>query len=1470
MDKRQYFYSELNDINSNKNYANNINKRNSLNINLFSNYPKLNYKRNSFASPHSSAFEFKYSNNEIFKLPKFVHEKVKQYKLHPDRKPNLKIVNEDIKYRLFEMNEKENNFEKGKKREIEKIKSQTFSKTQNFLENSELTHNKIASNKNNNNIKLSKIKPKQKEEKNNNKNSSKISSSKKEIKKRIRSDHGLDIAFKIANKYRKLNRIKNLYDSIDDDESEMENDDDYVINPETKIICIFDFLIIVFFFYNFFVTTINLCKEKCFCSSNNNITFSDILLFFNDLLCISDLIISFFRGYYNFEYKLIKSNHLILLNYLKYGFIFDFLSAIPIFTISKHICLKGRINIKCFRNEMPGILLFLKLCSVLKSLKMKKIINHRENQATEKFFELISDNYNFEKTVTILIYTCIYLGILHCFVCIHIFIGKNSYSNWLIFTQSENDSFYIIYIKSLYFIMTTLTTIGYGDIICQSFIERIFQIIILAIGSIFYPYVISSVGNFIEKDSYSKMIHSNKLSMLEKIRKDYPNIPFKLYNSIHKYLESKSSYLIKNDVNSFIESLPFTLKNNILFTMYNSSIANFKFFKKNHNSVFIAEVLNNFIPSMSKKNDFLIYEGEFVEQIIFIKDGKISLYAAINMEEPSKSIDKYFFDNFSPFTNEEEKNILMENINNKTIISTIGDITYDNAKNKLNHAFKTIKFENNMNEESNNLHFPTNIYKSDANHFDIKGGAIINDEGNYQYLKVIDIRKNEHFGCVFMTLKKPCPLSLQVKSKIAELFLLKKEQALYLSRSYPNIWRKLYGREFHNLKMIKKKTFSILKKYIEINELLINNNINELMNKNELTASDLNFLEKSALETNSNKNIKHIAPPINNDIPRNKSLNCDYYKKNNILNIDTLSMSLRTKIKKNLGVKRNSTYTCKKNLLMPSKSFGYQEKQKDTNKNSNNNKNKNIKNEINKDKNNSNSNKNCQNTKLDEVINKKNKRFVGESEENKLRILKNFLIQSKKYFFNNKNNKQTDIRAKINSKNNSLVPTQFSSKKNCLKKKVFQDNDVNNKNIIKDSQISIKKKVEFNLTSVNENKINKFPNGDLILNDLKDICEEETNFSFCSIKKEKYFKLEDLSIDRISNFEILSSYQNLNKISKGRYIKDTNLQKKLKDTLKKYYSNLDKDSNYRDTVSLRTISFSSIFGDNISKYEQAKQSCNFKKLNSSQSKNCGKTIRTTNKDLFKNRNKFYKMVERKKISNKKINKTWINKEKYLAKKLLNDSNRNYPDKNNNNFEFFSTFKKREFNLSSEEKSSEIFDEDSIRVNKSKSKISSNYKKSLNENKDALFNSSIKKNVNIFNNNEVEFIIDKEINKKIRDDKNFSSNSYSKNNKTHKNKKNRYYNYKEPIFDNRNNQIINQMIGINMPNTNIITNNIITTTSNINENKDNFNTVEKINNLETSFSIYKIIEKNLNKNLNIIDKKEKDSPKKWNKTFCIII
>ena len=679
MEKNRYFNSALNDKEIPKNYNKRKNKGNSFNLHHILNHQKINIKRNSYEllkSPFHSTLELP-THNDIHN-PKFIHEQVKQYEKHPFRKPNLKIVGEDIKYRLFEMNEKDNK-EKDKEDKEEEIKNSFFYKEQHhYLKDSNINKDKVKDDKENKIIKLNMMKKK---------------------KRKIKKNKEGNLHPKLLVKYRKLIRIKNLYDSNDDDESDEAKEDEYVINPEAKIIIFFDLLMIIFFIINFNISTINLCKSKCFCSSNK-IIFSDVLLFINDLLCILDLIISFFRAYYNFEYKLIKSNRLIVIHYFKYDFIFDFLSAIPIFTIIKYICINKTNTYQCFKYQMSGTYIFLKLCSALKVLKINKIIDHKKNQAIEKFFELISDSYTIEKTATVLIYALIYIGILHCIVCIHIFLGKNSYSNWLILTKAENDSFYAIYIKSLYFIITTLTTVGYGDIFCQSLIERIFQIIILVIGSIFYPYLVSSIGNLIKKDTNAQIKQNNNFSMLEKIRKDYPNIPFKLYNNIYKYLEKKSCSLEKYDANSFIESLPISLKNNILFTMYSNLILDFKFFKRNNNSVFIAEVLNNFIPSISKKNEFLIYEGEMIEEIIFVKDGKISLNAAVNTENPLKSLEKYFVENFSPFTTEEEKKLINENMNNKSYVSTVGDLTYDKAKNKLNHAFKSIKNEK-MTEENN-------------------------------------------------------------------------------------------------------------------------------------------------------------------------------------------------------------------------------------------------------------------------------------------------------------------------------------------------------------------------------------------------------------------------------------------------------------------------------------------------------------------------------------------------------------------------------------------------------------------------------------------------------------------------------------------------------------------------------------------------------------------------------------------------
>ena len=90
---------------------NNINKKSTFDSKRFLNLKKLNIRRRSILSKktcQSSDIVLKLPNTESTKFPEFLHNKVKQYELHPFRRPNLKIVGEDLKYRLFEMNEKNN------------------------------------------------------------------------------------------------------------------------------------------------------------------------------------------------------------------------------------------------------------------------------------------------------------------------------------------------------------------------------------------------------------------------------------------------------------------------------------------------------------------------------------------------------------------------------------------------------------------------------------------------------------------------------------------------------------------------------------------------------------------------------------------------------------------------------------------------------------------------------------------------------------------------------------------------------------------------------------------------------------------------------------------------------------------------------------------------------------------------------------------------------------------------------------------------------------------------------------------------------------------------------------------------------------------------------------------------------------------------------------------------------------------
>ena len=77
----------------------------------------------------------------------------------------------------------------------------------------------------------------------------------------------------------------------------------------------------------------------------------------------------------------------------------------------------------------------------------------------------------------------------------------------------------------------------------------------------------------------------------------------------------------------------------------------------------------------------------------------------------------------------------------------------------------------------NESHIEKEIVKCDLN-----GEGEDFEIGNYQFLHILSILQKEPFGKLYLLLNKSSPISLRVKSKKVDLFLLRKKMQVILEK----------------------------------------------------------------------------------------------------------------------------------------------------------------------------------------------------------------------------------------------------------------------------------------------------------------------------------------------------------------------------------------------------------------------------------------------------------------------------------------------------------------------------------------------------------------------------------------------------------------------------------------------------------------------------------------------------------------
>ena len=482
---------------------------------------------------------------------------------------------------------------------------------------------------------------------------------------------------------------------------------------------------------------------------------------------------------------------------------------------------------------------FLLLIRCLKSLKIIKIITRKKNQFVTIVLDKCSDYVILDLLSKIIF---VYFA-FHILSCIHIFIGNHIYPGWIFKNDFQNFSLLNIYMISIYYLITTMTTVGYGEIQSDSLIEIIFRIILLAVGIICYSWLISNISNRINKQSYASINFSNECLLLESIRRTYRELPYEVYSEIKNYLEFKHFKQKNIDKDFLINSLPYSLKNNLIFSMYKYQIKKFHFFKGISNTNFLVETLSYLTPVLGKKNDTFIKENEIVEEMYFVQEGKLALEVPINLDNLEESVNRYLSDEFLSFA---------------------FDFDFEANYNQLPDISQ---FETSNNMDIENFNLGGVKHTGFANSFIIKN---IESEQkkkteNNIYLKIHDIHKNEDFGDIYMFFGKRTPFALIGKSNKIKLYSIKKDNYVNLCEEYHNVFRRIHKKKKHNYKTIKNILLKTISKFCDIKGIKIKPKYRSNIN-NALIDMQKELIPKDILKYFQKSDLNDIDEQINNTL----------------------------------------------------------------------------------------------------------------------------------------------------------------------------------------------------------------------------------------------------------------------------------------------------------------------------------------------------------------------------------------------------------------------------------------------------------------------------------------------------------------------------------------------------------------------------------------------------------------------------
>lgn len=321
-----------------------------------------------------------------------------------------------------------------------------------------------------------------------------------------------------------------------------------------------------------------------------------------------DIIIQFRTGVI-VDRVLVQNPKWIAKSYLKSWFIIDFLSAFPFDLFGS------------FFYEILGVTDGLKILRLVRSVRIFELF---------RSLKLIAVGGNHESTFRILdVINPVSFRLLFFVYWTSLFAHWIA-CGWIYLTPeflASSDTL-TRYIRALYWSVTTLTTIGYGDITPKTNIQTIYTMGVMILGVAMYGYVIGNIASLLSNLDISRAHFQEKLNMVNSFLR-YKKIPLPLANRIRAYYINMWEYKHGMEESEIWDQLPNALRIDLALFLHGHLISVVPFLKTAPEEL-KREIVLELKPSFFMKGDIIFREGDIPHHMYFISKGQVSV-----VREPS-------------------------------------------------------------------------------------------------------------------------------------------------------------------------------------------------------------------------------------------------------------------------------------------------------------------------------------------------------------------------------------------------------------------------------------------------------------------------------------------------------------------------------------------------------------------------------------------------------------------------------------------------------------------------------------------------------------------------------------------------------------------------------------------------------------------------------------------------------------------